>query len=175
MITAVLISKDDKYPQGVLDSLDFDEVLVETKCPSVARRYELALKARNDLIYVQDDDCLVDTKALIRAYNGQITNFMTPGHYASYEGSGITLIGWGALFPKKMINFDKYLDVYGVNPLFLSQADRVFTYLNQPHNSLITNVNHLPSATDGSRMSTQSDHWENLMKIRVQLETLQNN
>lgn len=165
MITAVLITKDKEYPKEILDSLSVDEVLIETECKSVHRRYELALKARNDIIYVQDDDCIADLALLRRYYNGQLTNLISPEHYETYKKTGMTLVGWGTLFPKAMIDFSPYLDVYGVTPLFLSQADRVFTYLNQPHNSILTEIHHLPRATDSTRMSTQPDHWDNLNKI----------
>lgn len=173
LATAILITKDKEYPKEVLDSLpDFDEVIVETECPSILRRYELALKAKNDIIYVQDDDCIVDVEALRSLYKGRITNAISPQHYNFYKDTGVTLIGWGAFFPKKMINFDPYLDVYGVSPLFLTQADRVFTYLNQPFNSVIMDINHLPSATADDRMSTTAGHWENLNQINRQLHDL---
>lgn len=173
LASAVLITKEKEYPKEVLDSLPpFDELIIETECPSVLRRYELAAKAKNDVIYVQDDDCIVDVIKLFGQYNGQITHAITPNHYSFYRDTGITLIGWGAFFPKKMINFDKYIDKYGINPLFLSQADRVFTYLNQPFNSIITDINHLPSATLGDRMSTTEGHWDNLVRIKKQLHDL---
>ncbi len=170
--TAVLITKLKEYPQEVLDSLkkyNFDEILIETECPSIHRRYELALKAKNDLIYVQDDDCLVDVQKLYNLYNGQITNYMKQAHYNSYRGTGVTLVGWGTFFPKKMIDFSPYLDKYPIDALFLSQTDRVFTYLNQPHHTMVTDVVDLPTATDPSRMSSLSDHWDNLSQIRQRL------
>lgn len=174
-ITAVLITKDSVYPQEVLDSVKphVDEIIVETNCPSIYRRYELAKHAKHNMVYVQDDDCIIDIELLKQAYNGHLTNFITSEHRESYEHTGITLVGWGTLFPTKMLDFRPYLDVFGENPLFLSQTDRVFTYLNQPHNSIVVDVKHLPRATDDSRMSTQPDHWENLTKISEQLKSLQ--
>lgn len=172
-ITAVLISRERDYPKEILDTLDFDEVLIETNCPSILRRYGLALKAKNDIIYVQDDDCLVNVELLKEKYNGQLTNFISEGHQKVYQGTGITLIGWGALFPKSMINFDKYIDKFGIDDLLLSQADRVFSYLNQPHNSIVTEINHLPRATGSERMYQQADHWNNLKLIQQQCEQLQ--
>jgi hypothetical protein len=174
-ITGVLITKEKEYPQEVLDSLlgKFDEVLIETECPSILRRYELALKARNDIIYVQDDDCIVDVDLLKEKYNGQLTNFISEGHQRFYQPSGMTLIGWGALFPKSMIDFSRYLDKFGASPLFLREADRVFTYLNQPFNSLVTEINHLPSASIPGRMYTTNEHWETLKLIQQQCAQLQ--
>lgn len=173
--TAVLITREKEYPKEVLDSITphFDEMLIETECKSLHRRYDLALRARNDLIYIQDDDCIVDVISLFKHYNGQLTNSISQEHYDSYDGLGITLVGWGTFFPKSMVNFKPYLDKYGVNPLFLSQTDRVFTFLNQPFNSIITEIKHLPTASDETRMSTQSDHWSNLDRIIEQLNSLQ--
>lgn len=173
LATAILITKEKEYPKEVLDSLPpFDEVIIETECPNILRRYELALKARNDLIYVQDDDCVVDVLSLREQYNGELTNFITEHHYYAYLGTDITLIGFGAFFPKKAIDFTRYLDVYGVSELFLTQADRVFTYLNKPRHQIITNVQHLPSATADDRMSTTEGHWDNLENIKRQLHDL---
>lgn len=171
--TAVLITKLKEYPKEILDSLPpFDEVLIKTKCPSVLYRYELATQAKNDLIYVQDDDCLVDVEELYKLYDGRLTNFIKPWHFESYKGTGITLVGWGTFFPKKMLDFSKYIEKYEIDDLLLSQADRVFTYLNQPHNTYKRDGRDLPSATDNTRMSTQSDHWINLRNIQQQLLTI---
>lgn len=172
--TAVLITREKEYPREVLKTLEgkFDEILIETECPSIHRRYELALKARNELVYVQDDDCTIDPEKLFKAYNGQITNALTSHHLERYKNKGITLIGFGAFFPKSMIDFSKYLDKFPADDLFLSQADRVFTYLNKPFNSQLITINHLPSATGPGRMSTSSDHWSNLERITWRLNTL---
>lgn len=172
--TAVLITKEKTYPREVLDSLlgTFEEYLIETECPSVHRRYELALKARNDLIYVQDDDCIADPERIYRTYNGQITNAITSHHYKWYKDKGVTLVGWGAFFPKSMIDFSKYLNKYPVDDLFLSQTDRVFTYLNQPFNSVITDIKHLPTATQPGRMHTSPGHWDKLEEVIKRLHNI---
>lgn len=172
--TAVLITKQSEYPKEALDALTgkFDEILIETSCPAVFRRYDLALRAKNEIIYFQDDDCVVDVEALFKAYDGRITNNISPGHFENYKDKGVTLIGWGAFFPKSMINFVKYLAKHPIDSLFLSQTDRIFTYLNQPFNQQIITINHLPSATATDRMSTQADHWSNLERILWRLNTL---
>jgi len=135
----------------------------------------MVTQAKNDLIYVQDDDCLVDVRELYKHYNGQLTNAIKRGHLESYRGSGITLVGWGCFFPKKMVempDLEKYIKKYDIDDLLLSQADRVFTYFNQPHNSIVMPIIDLPRATDSTRMSTQSDHWTNLQEIRNRLSKI---
>jgi len=173
-ITAVLITKEKEYPKEVLDSLlgKFDEILIKTECPSILARYELAQQAKNEVIYLQDDDCLVDVDLLKTKYNGQLTNFISAGHQQFYAACGMTLIGWGALFPKSMLNFSRYLDKFGVSPLFLREADRVFTYLNQPFNSIVIEIKHLPTASSSGRMYTTNEHWETLKLIQQQCAQL---
>lgn len=154
--TCVLITRDKEYPQVVLDhvnSFGFDEVIVKTESPSVYERYVQSCKARNEVVYVQDDDAIVDIQALWDAYNGQLTNGMTENHNNWYKTKGgITLVGWGCFFPKKMLDsFHKYVDMYGKDEHLLREADRIFTYLNQPHNTIIMSHEDLPQV---NRMST---------------------
>lgn len=167
-VTAVLITKEKEYPKDIKLS-KFDEVIIETECPNIYRRYELCLKAKNQIIYVQDDDCNIDIEELFKYYNGQLTNAITQHHKDFYSKMGITLVGFGTFFPKQMVDFKKYTDMWGEDKLLLSQADRVFTYLNQPFNSVVMNINNLPRATDISRMSTQPDHYINLERIKEKL------
>jgi hypothetical protein len=165
-VSCILITKEKEYPQEVLRSLPFDDVIIERECPSVYRRYELALQAKHTVIYVQDDDCVIDVHRLLRSYDGRLTNAITEHHLNAYFGTGMTLVGFGTMFPKSMIDFSPYIERYGVDPLLLSQADRVFTYLNQPHNSIVMPIRNLPTAIAPDRMSTQGDHWVNLQLIQ---------
>lgn len=172
-ISCILITKDTVYPKEVLDSLpEFDELIIETKCTNILRRYTLTLEAKNDVIYVQDDDCIINVPELLKHYNGAITNATTEHHQQFYAQLGMTLIGFGCFFPKKLINFEKYTNKWGIDSLLLSQADRVFTYLNKPFHSIIMDIKHLPRATDNSRMSTQPNHWNNLELIKEKLNIL---
>jgi hypothetical protein len=172
--TAILITKENEYPKEVLAPLffNFDELVVELNCPNIYKRYELALKARNDLIFFKDDDCIIDVDELFKHYNGRITNAITAHHREYYAGRGMTLVGFGAFFPKSMVNFSKYLSRYPIDDLFLSQTDRIFTFLNRPHNTIVMPIKNLESATDSTRMYQQPDHWENLEIINERLLNL---
>ena len=169
LVTAVLITKEKEYPKDiVLDG--FDEVIIKTESPSVYQRYVEAEKARNDIVYVQDDDAIVDYRELWKHYNGQLTNGITMHHTAYYQGTGITLIGWGCFFPKKMLeNMKKYTDRWGVDNLLLREADRVFTYLNQPHNSIVMDHKDLPQV---GRMSLERNHYESMQMMRNKLNLI---
>ena len=173
MITCILITKEKTYPKKVLDSLQgFDEIIIETECPCIYRRYELALQAKNDLIYIQDDDCIIDWQELYKHYDGRLTNAITEHHRDYYKDLGMTLIGFGAFITKDMINFEPYLAEYDMDELFLMQTDRIFTYLNKPFNSVVMEVEQLPSSTAPQRMSTTAGHYENLAEVKKRLDTL---
>lgn len=159
-ITAVLITRDKEYPKQI-DTSWFDEVLIKTESPSVYERYLLAEKAKNDIIYFQDDDALVDYQEIWKHYDGRLTNGITRVHQNNYRDTGVTLVGWGCFFPKKMLKgLDIYIKEYGVDRHLLREADRIFTYLNKPFNSVVQN--HIDCRPQISRMWQESDHWTSM-------------
>jgi hypothetical protein len=122
----------------------------------VYKRYELAKQVKNDIIYVQDDDCLVNYQNLFKHYDGRITNTMTLPFKQKYDDMGCTLVGWGAYFPKSMLSvFDKYIEKYGMDEHLYREADRIFTYLNKPFNTIIQP--HEDLFQDGNRMSSPAN------------------
>lgn len=170
--TAVLITTQKEYPKGLVNFDDFEEVIVVTECPNIYGRYIAAMKARNEIVYLQDDDCITDYKKLFESYNGQLTNAITLNHFEWYkQKGGITLVGWGCFFPKKMLtNIGKYVDKYGVDDHLLREADRIFTFLNQPHNTLIMPHEDLPQV---NRMSTTDpNHYLYIDQVLEKLRLL---
>lgn len=164
-ISCVLITREPEYPEIVLERLDlgfFDEILIVTECPSVYHRYLAAAKAKNDIIYVQDDDCLVNYQVLFSKYDGfNITNTMTLPFQEKYKDAGCTLVGWGCYFPKKMLSvFDRYIAKYGIDQHLLREADRIFTHLGQPWNTVIQPHEDLNQTQD--RMGYQEDHYTSM-------------
>lgn len=169
-ISAVLITKEKEYPKEIVLE-GFDEVLIRTESPDVYTRYLLAHEAKNDIIYVQDDDAIVNYKALKNYYNGRLTNGMTEHHTEAYKGTGITLVGWGCYFPKRMLRvFKRYIEKYGVDANLKRDADRVFTYLNQPHNSVI--IPHVDINQDKPRMSHEAQHYNQIPIVLAKLRLL---
>ena len=164
-ISCILITRHKEYPQMVLERLDlpgfFDEIIIVTECPSVYHRYLAAMKAKNEIIYVQDDDCMVNFQVLFSKYNGQITNAMTKPFIEKYKDIDCTLIGWGAFFPKSMLSvFDRYIAKYGVDSHLLREADRIFTSLNKPWNTI--NMPHEDLDQTPDRMGYQPDHYTSM-------------
>jgi hypothetical protein len=168
-ITGVFITKEKEYPKEI-DTSGFDEVIIKTESQHVYQRYLSAAEAKNDIIYVQDDDCILDWRELLKHYDGRLTNGITAHHKAAYEGTGITLVGWGCFFPKVMLGvFPQYIDRWGVDPMLLREADRVFTYLNQPHNTIIMPHEDIRQV---ERMSHEPLHYAYQRQVLRKLRTI---
>lgn len=173
-ISCILITREEFYPEILLDRLDldfFDEILIMANCPSVYERYLSAKRASNDIIYVQDDDCMVNYQELFKHYNGQITNTMPLSFQDKYKDLGCTLVGWGCYFPASMLSsLDKYIIAYGVDDHLLREADRIFTFLNQPFNTVTMPHEDLPQAPD--RMGVQENHYKSMNEALEKVRNL---
>lgn len=185
-VTAVLITREKKWPDDInpdwrLGELNgfpnspFDEVLVETECVGVHRRFELAMQARNDVIYVQDDDCAIDVMRLWRRFEAdhasRLTYAITAGHKSIYDdlcGSAVCLIGWGCFFPKRLADparWQPYRDRFGEIPSH--EADRVFTYFARPHQPVVMPISMRQRTRAMSRDNTE--HYRSRDRIIKQL------
>lgn len=163
-ISAILITRDKKYPKIDID-FPFDEVIIETECPYVRRRFELAGQARNDIIYVQDDDCEINVKELWKHYDGP-TCAITQHHRDYYRDTGVTLIGFGAFFPKKAMDFSRWEESFGEVPK--QEADRVFTYLT-PFNEIVMPIKMIDRPV---KMSDEPEHYNDLKKLIAKLHEI---
>lgn len=159
--TACLITRDSAYPPDAFPPRVFAEIVIQTSSPHVLRRYELAAKAYQDIIYFQDDDCRIDVETLWQQYDGTLTHAITYGHRKIYYGTGVTLVGWGSFFPKSMVM--KFLDqeaelrrFFG-DRIFEEETDRLFTYLNRPHKSIIMPIQQFNRPV---KMSARPDHYQ---------------
>lgn len=174
-ISCVLITKEAQYPEIILERLDqndfFDEILIQADCQSVFHRYIAANAAKNDIIYVQDDDCLVNFQRLFRHYDGRITNAMPKDFQKKYSDLQCTLVGWGCFFPKSMLGvFDQYVKKFGHDQHLLREADRIFTHLNQPFNTITLPHEDLFQTPD--RMSFHPDHYTSAIEAIVKAKSL---
>lgn len=168
-VSAVLITREVTYPKDAWPAFGFDEILVETQAAGIRRRFDVALQARNDHIYVQDDDCSIDVAALFAQYDGQtLTAACSPGHQIPYNGTGVTLIGWGCFFPKRLINFTRWTDRYG--PVPVVEWDRVFTFLAQPHKLVTMSVRH--HRRDRAMSRDNADHYASRARVIARLQEL---
>jgi len=147
MITAVLITwrRQHNIPRiirSLLKVSQINEILIHDNSKgrnkACYRRFELALKARNNLIYTQDDDCINHDIELLIKNHKTITCGATGGYMNAltkypYTDTNLALLGYGSLFNKKDIDFSKYLLKHPKDLLFYREADRIFTLLgNKP-------------------------------------------
>lgn len=162
-ISCCLITRLQEYPKIIMERLTlgfFDEILVHTECPSVYERYKLAKQAKNEIVYVQDDDAMINYQVLFSKYDGRLTNTMTDQFQQFYEPLGCTLVGWGIYFNKSALSvFDKYIDRFGMDEHLYREADRIFTYLNKPFNTIIQPHEDLPRSNDNTAMWKEPEHF----------------
>ena len=156
-ISAVIPTRGDVDMTQILAKLgdypEVKEVLVMVG-DTPFNRYLGARKAKYEVIYTQDDDCITDLRPLINNYRpGLIVNAMTPQHAKNYPGRQ-TLIGFGAIFDKGLVHV---LDGWEQDDLFLREADRVFASLNE-HFTVFPEIDILPCASAPNRLWCQPDH-----------------
>lgn len=179
MVTAVLITfKRQKNIAKIVDSLltrpFIDEIMIwdNSKHENVINygRYLMALKAKNDIIYTQDDDCLVgNVGELYNTFVDNPTRIVhggTQGYLDLYNQENVfgdtsmALMGWGAFFNKNWINvLDRYTDKHGEDYCFYRETDRIFSILlNKKHLPIDGMIEHLEGYKDENALSSQHDH-----------------
>lgn len=97
-------------------------------------RYLAAKAARNEIIYTQDDDCIIENVASLYstfvALNGEkMVNGMKPERASAYRGKD-SIVGWGAFFRREWASvLNKYIAKWGEDYIFHRETDRIFTVL----------------------------------------------
>ncbi len=138
-------------------------------------RYVSAQDASNNLIYVQDDDCIVDNiDELVDEFDGEnIISNLKPSHINEY-GMLDTLVGWGCIFDKRWVScMDRYIDKYGIDKVLQREADRVFTGLHGKIKTIVNNnIIDFPSANGDMAMFRQDNHIELREKARRRVDEL---
>lgn len=172
-VSACLVSRKPIDPR-ILKSLEgFGEILVGDGSTGPHARYDDAIaKAKFDIIYTQDDDCLVDIDALLALWNGNfVTNVRPERSEPRFENT--TLTGWGSLYRKDLVQptLDRYIQKYGMDALYCREADRIFSGLNR-HPLVCVHVENLPNAFGADRLTDRPDHLTARAEIKRRLETL---
>lgn len=156
-----IVADLNKYPF-------IDEVLIWDNTKDnigVYGRYLMMAKAKNDVIYTQDDDCLIEgiDKLYSRFDGTRLVNGMKAERIKDYSGKE-SLVGWGAFLKKewtKVVN--EYVERYGADEVLYQTADRVFTtLLTVPRLTLPVVVRDFPSAMHSHAMSLQEDYARNI-------------
>jgi glycosyltransferase involved in cell wall biosynthesis len=127
-------------------------------------------EAKNEIIYVQDDDAIVKNVAVL--YNAflkdssRITHALGLNHYRQrdiYEHAAgkVALLGWGAFFKKCWLkSLDNFLLANKNDYLFRREADQIFTLsLGMQHNSIPASLQLLNHhSTPGIALYLEPDH-----------------
>jgi len=176
-VSAVIITWKRQYniPKIVENLLKYpfiSEIIIvdHSKCENLKAgygRFTNSLRAKNDIIYTQDDDCIVHN------IQGIYNKFMEDSSKLAYSGiegyekkietfgkQQLALLGWGSMFKKEWIGvLDKYIKVYGKDECLLREADRIFTLLlGKHHNFVPGGITHLEGKDDSNALCQQSDH-----------------
>lgn len=179
-ISAVVVTKGDRDISHITESLKhFGELLVydnrKSKDYKVYGRFVGARMAKYGVVYVQDDDTIVDSRELVAQWHpGEVLCNMPRNRRADYEGTGIALIGYGCVFERGAVAvFRQYWRHYRKDELFHRECDRVFTFLNRDRVRLTqVPLQQLSYASGGDRMGREMRHADDLRKIRARLERL---
>ena len=175
-VTACLITwkRQENIPLIIADLLRYpfiDEIIVidHSKCDNLMAygRFTNSLRVKNDIIYSQDDDCIVhNIEGIYDKFMEDTTKLAYSGiegyedKIETYGDKQLALMGWGSMFSKYMIGvLDKYIQIYGKDECLIREADRIFTLLlNQHHNFVAGGVTHLKGKDDENALCQQSDH-----------------
>jgi hypothetical protein len=159
-VSAIIVTRGDVDLTPVVEPLPYDEVIIwdNSKRPRDLKtfgRYAAMWEARNDIIYVQDDDCIVcDHVPLLEQYQeGGITAFMKPERMAEYTTHA--LLGWGSIFHRRLpwYAFNRYLTRWPYDDFFLEVACDIVFGVVTPCNPIVAQVEDLPHATRPGRTS----------------------
>lgn len=173
-ISAVIVTRGDIDLTPILDSIPFDDIVVwdnskEKHDLKVLGRYGAISRAKHDLIYTQDDDCIVPILDLIDAWDGNLKSILCnmPSDHGEYTDSA--LIGWGSLFGRDLPvkAFAKYSEFYSPledNYIFTRTCDVIFTTLT-PFTRVDLGHQSFDYAYGPDRMYNQSNHNEERQMI----------
>ncbi len=163
-----------KIKQNLAQQSFIDEILVRDH-EEVANiknygRYVLAKEARNDIIYLQDDDLLIENVGVLyetflknpdSLINGGPKEYLEVAKTENiYGNSQMAIVGWGSMLDRKHIPLlDQYTDVYGEDYCFHRETDRILSMLMKQHHKMVeTRFETLEGARSEYALSKQSDH-----------------
>jgi hypothetical protein len=116
-VTAVIVTRGDCDLEPILASLIFDDVVIWNNEVAInygayGRYVAIRNHAKRDVVYVQDDDCIVseeDQLRLVNAYEPGILTAMMPPERIDYLDT--VLVGWGAIFDRGLpdIAFERWI------------------------------------------------------------------
>lgn len=162
-VSVVIVTKGDRDLDTILGSLAWcDDVVVWNNADEVAAgrddlicygRHVAAMeRARHDLIYTQDDDCLCPAAGLVQAYDGTML--------VNVPDDEAPLTAWGAVYSRQTVHdaFHVYLDHYPPNRDLLVCADVIHTALTPWRRHHLGHLD-FDYAYGPDRMHRQDNHY----------------
>lgn len=169
LVSAIIVTRGDVDLGPCLKPIleaGINDISIRRDRAGVLERYAQAFRSENSVFYVQDDDCVVDVKAVLAEYDSHFVVCNMPQDRRAEYRDGIALVGWGCVFEKW--NLRRAFDQVPGNardPLFCREADRWFTALN-PVKLIDVPFRHLSWAFGEDRMGREARHGEDLKEIR---------
>ena len=159
-VTAVIPTRGDCAVGAIVEILRCNPEIGEIRFVignTPFNRYKTILESKHEIWYTADDDVLTDIRPLLAAYDPKvITNAMTPEHADQYKGNQ-TLIGFGALFHRSLVEHAFNFYKWERDALFYRESDRIFPTVN-PHKTLFPKILPLPHGEAPNRLYKQKDH-----------------
>jgi hypothetical protein len=132
-------------------------------------RYTSAEHAKNEIIYTQDDDCIVNN--LDQVYKKFVEDPSKICHSGTeeykevipqniYGDCQMAMAGWGSFFKKEWIPvLKKYTEKYGQDRCFYRETDRIFSILlKKHHNFVLGDIMMLDGYKGPEALCMQPDH-----------------
>lgn len=176
LVSACLVTKGDHDLTEILDSISgagIEDVVVWDNSQRPADlicygRYAAVADAKNDHIYIQDDDLVVPVAKVLDAYDPVKDRHVCVSNNRPDEGWPLN--GIGSVFHRDLADcFDGYTALYGFDQDFCRIADVVFGYSNA-YRKIWFGYRDLPWQTAPDRMHLQYDHYE--VRERARMRTL---
>lgn len=139
-ISAVLVTRGNVDLSPIIETLPFDDIIVWDNSRkktdiAVLGRYRAMFDAKNDIVYVQDDDCIVPVSQMVAQWNEdpRVMLCNMPADHGTYTDSA--LVGWGCIMNRNWAwnALSRYVEFFPLNEdksLYMT-ADIPVTVLNR--------------------------------------------
>lgn len=193
-VSAVIVTRGDRpldeitarIWQAGIETIHVWDNRVESTNLMVYGRYACLPRVASDVVYVQDDDCLLPVSSireLVDAYEPGVIACNMPERFRSFYDDS-ALVGFGAVFDRDLpqLAFERFGIVDAETDLFVRRGffgyvtpvefaatffrtcDVVFTTLT-PRKLLDVPYEDMPWATDPDRMYRQADHTRERRRV----------
>ena len=178
-VTACLITwkRQQNLPKIIASLTEcsfIDEIIIRdnSKSDNIINyaRYESAMKAKNEIIYVQDDDYIIHNiediyntfiKDPHRIANGGIDEYLRVVPDNIYGETQMAIVGWGSMFKNHWFQKPllQYTNVYGKDYCFYRETDRIFSMLFNRHCNMVkVDAEPLFGDRNEDALSSQEEH-----------------